>query len=158
MREAEIYAYSFLAQIARFSLRATARIVSAIPTPTLPCLWQDARGLSRCQNSMVAEGQAPAGLHGSVPKCRLADVKRSAAGRARLFSARNLVRKPVPTFRDHALMPLEGNQRAHRHVHLAQFLGAAEFGQIDDETGGQHFGAEKLRKMDVPVRTLISFE
>ena len=35
-------------------------------------------------------------------------------------------------------MPLEGDQRAHRHVELAQLVGAAEIRQIDDEAGGEH--------------------
>ena len=43
---------------------------------------------------------------------------------------------------DARLMSLERNQRAHRHVELAQLLGAAELGQIDDETGRQHVGAK----------------
>ena len=45
-------------------------------------------------------------------------------------------------FKANASMPLETHQRAHRHVELAQFLGAAEFRQVNDETGGEHFGAE----------------
>ena len=39
------------------------------------------------------------------------------------------------------LMPLERNQRAHRHVELAQLVGAAEVRQVDDEAGGEHIGA-----------------
>ena len=44
-------------------------------------------------------------------------------------------------------MPLEPDQRAHRHVELAQLIGAAELGQIDDEAGGQHFGADLAQEL-----------
>ncbi len=40
------------------------------------------------------------------------------------------------------LVPFEGNERAHRHVELAQPGGAAEVGQIDDEAGGEHLRAQ----------------
>ena len=68
-------------------------------------------------------------------------------------------------------MPLEAYERAHRHAELSDLVGAAELRQVDDEAGGEHLGAHpaqqldgalggaaKLRKLDVPVRTLISFE
>lgn len=38
-------------------------------------------------------------------------------------------------------VPLEGDQRADGDVHLAQLVGAAELGQINDKAGGQHVGA-----------------
>src|SRR6516165_460145 len=44
------------------------------------------------------------------------------------------------------LVPLETYQRAHRHAELPDLVGAAEVGQIDDETGGQHFGADALEE------------
>src|SRR5262245_31986464 len=47
-----------------------------------------------------------------------------------------------------ASMPLEGNERAHRQVELAQFVGAAELGQIDDEAGGEHLRAHLAQQLD----------
>ena len=41
-------------------------------------------------------------------------------------------------------MPFEGDERAHRHVELAQLVGAAEIGQGDDEAGGKHVSAQVL--------------
>jgi len=40
------------------------------------------------------------------------------------------------------LMPVELHQRAYRHVHAAQLLGAAEIRQIDDKTGGADLCAD----------------
>ena len=51
-----------------------------------------------------------------------------------------------------ASMPLERDQRAHRHVELAQLVGAAEVGQIDDEAGGEHLGAELAQKLHRALR------
>jgi hypothetical protein len=39
-------------------------------------------------------------------------------------------------------MPSKRNQRPHWHAELAQALGAAEVRQVDDEAGGEYFGAE----------------
>ena len=50
--------------------------------------------------------------------------------------------------RDARLMPLERDQRAHRHVELAQLVGAAELRQVDDEAGGEHVGAELAQQLD----------
>ena len=44
-------------------------------------------------------------------------------------------------------MPLEGDQRAHRHVELAQLVGAAELRQVDDEAGGEHLGADLAQQL-----------
>ena len=44
-------------------------------------------------------------------------------------------------------MPLEADQRAHRHVELAQLVGAAELRQVDDETGGEHLGADLAQQL-----------
>ena len=68
-------------------------------------------------------------------------------------------------------MPLECHQRAHRHVHRAQLGGTAEgacklMRQIGAEVMAACFiidlpdlgGAAKLRAMNVPVRTLMTFE
>src|SRR5262249_49089890 len=38
-------------------------------------------------------------------------------------------------------MPLERNERAHRHLELAQLVGAAELREIDDEAGREHLRA-----------------
>ena len=53
------------------------------------------------------------------------------------------------------LMPLERHQRAHRHVQRREFFRAAEVGQVDDEAGGDHVGAElaqELRPRRPPCR------
>ena len=60
-----------------------------------------------------------------------------------------------------ALMPLEADQRAHRHAELPDFCGAAEVRQIDDEAGRQHFGAHLLQELEAasavpPVATRSS--
>src|SRR5205814_6607154 len=39
-------------------------------------------------------------------------------------------------------MPFERHQRPYRNVHRAQFVGAAEIGQVDDEAGSDHVGAD----------------
>jgi len=39
-------------------------------------------------------------------------------------------------------VPFERDQRAHRNVELAQLVGAAEVGQVANEAGGEHVGAE----------------
>src|SRR5215471_5166972 len=49
-------------------------------------------------------------------------------------------------------MSLEPDQRAHRHVELAQLVGAAEIGKIDDETGGEHLRAELAQQLDRALR------
>lgn len=41
-----------------------------------------------------------------------------------------------------ALMPLERDERADRHVECPQFRRTAQVGQVDDEAGGEHVGAE----------------
>src|SRR6185312_10401371 len=46
-----------------------------------------------------------------------------------------------------ASMPLEAHQRAHRHAELADLVGAAEVRQVDDEAGGQDFGADALEQL-----------
>jgi len=43
--------------------------------------------------------------------------------------------------RHRALMPLEGDQRAHRYAEFFDFLCAAEIRQVDDKAGGKHIGA-----------------
>ena len=43
-------------------------------------------------------------------------------------------------------MPLERDQRAHRHVELPQLVRAAEFRQVDDEAGGEHVRAHLPHK------------
>jgi hypothetical protein len=53
-------------------------------------------------------------------------------------------------------MPLERHQGPHRHVHRAQLLGAAEFGQVDDEAGGQHFGAKLTQEFHRRFRRAAS--
>jgi len=45
-------------------------------------------------------------------------------------------------------MPLERDEGTHRHVELAQLVGAAEVGQVDDETGGEHLRAELAQELD----------
>ena len=45
-------------------------------------------------------------------------------------------------------MPLERHQRAHGHIHRAQFVRAAEIRQVDDETGGDHIGADLAQELD----------
>ena len=49
-------------------------------------------------------------------------------------------------------MPVERHQRAHRHVHRAQFGGAAEIRQVDDETGRDHIGADLAQQFDRAFR------
>jgi hypothetical protein len=44
--------------------------------------------------------------------------------------------------RAHGQMPLEADQRAHRHAELPDLFGAAQTRQIDDEAGRQHIGAD----------------
>jgi hypothetical protein len=39
-------------------------------------------------------------------------------------------------------VPLELDQRAHRHVHGAQLGRTAKIRQVDDEAGGDHIGAD----------------
>src|SRR4051794_39601454 len=51
-----------------------------------------------------------------------------------------------------ASMPLECHQRANRHVHRAQFGGAAEIRQIDDEAGCNHVGADLAQQFYRPLR------
>jgi cation diffusion facilitator CzcD-associated flavoprotein CzcO len=46
-----------------------------------------------------------------------------------------------------ALMSFESDQGAHRHAELADLLGAAEIGEIDDEAGGQNVGADLLEQL-----------
>ena len=43
-------------------------------------------------------------------------------------------------------MPLETHQRAHGPAKIADFLGAAEFRQVDHETGGDHVRADLLQQ------------
>ena len=45
-------------------------------------------------------------------------------------------------------MPFEADERAHRHVELAQPSGAAEVGQVDDEAGGEHLRAQLAQQLD----------
>ena len=56
-------------------------------------------------------------------------------------SARGARRQELPS------MPFESDQRTHRHAELADFLGAAEIRQVDDEAGGDHIGAELLEEL-----------
>src|SRR5215813_15081046 len=49
-------------------------------------------------------------------------------------------------------MALEGNERAHRDVELADLVGPAELRQVDDEAGRQHLGAELAQQPDGPLR------
>src|SRR5262249_41453559 len=46
------------------------------------------------------------------------------------------------------LVPFEADERAHRHVELAQPGGAAEVGQVDDEAGGEHLRAQLAQQLD----------
>jgi hypothetical protein len=46
------------------------------------------------------------------------------------------------------LMPCERNERAHRHVELAQLGGAPKVRQIDDEAAGEHLRAELAQELD----------
>ncbi len=57
-----------------------------------------------------------------------------------------------PPVRDRKSMPLERNQRAHRHVELAQLVGPAEVGQIDDEAGGEYLCTQLAQQLDRPFR------
>ena len=41
-----------------------------------------------------------------------------------------------------ASVPLEADQGTHRHVELAQLVGATEIGKVDHETGGHHLGTD----------------
>src|SRR5258707_9778418 len=50
-------------------------------------------------------------------------------------------------------MPLERDQGAHRHVELAQLLGAAELGKVDDETGGEDVGSHLAQELDRAFRS-----
>src|SRR5271169_3623386 len=61
-------------------------------------------------------------------------------------SNKKLERDADRTITRPALMPLEAYQRAHRHAELADLIGAAELGQIDDEAGGQDLGADALEE------------
>src|SRR5689334_6321382 len=54
---------------------------------------------------------------------------------------------PILRARDSSV-PLEADQRAHRHVELAQLVGAAELRQVDDEAGGKHLRAELTQQLD----------
>ena len=49
-------------------------------------------------------------------------------------------------------MSLECNQGANRHVELAQLLGTAKVGQVDDEAGCQHLSAQFAQELDRPLR------
>src|SRR6516225_2827073 len=49
-------------------------------------------------------------------------------------------------------MAFEAHQRAHRHAELSDLFGAAQFRQIDDETGGQNLGADLLEKLHRRLR------
>src|SRR5215472_7391981 len=49
-------------------------------------------------------------------------------------------------------MSLESNERADRHVELAQSVGTAEIRQIDDETGGKDLGAQLAQELHRPFR------
>lgn len=55
-------------------------------------------------------------------------------------SRRGQANRPSATAR--YLMAFETDQRAHRHAEFSDLVGAAEFRQIDDETGGQDLGAD----------------
>ena len=46
----------------------------------------------------------------------------------------------------------ERDQRAHRHVERLQLGGAAEFGQVDDEHGGDDVGAGAAQQLDCALR------
>src|SRR5262249_59680737 len=48
----------------------------------------------------------------------------------------------------HALAPFEADERAHRHVELAQLGRAAEVGQVDDEASGEHLRAQLAQQLD----------
>ena len=61
----------------------------------------------------------------------------------------------MANLRVHALMPLEAHQRAHRHAELPDLLGPAEIGQVDDETGGQHIGADLRPKSQLGNFSII---
>jgi len=50
-------------------------------------------------------------------------------------------------------MTLEADQRAHRHLELAQLVGAAEIGEIDDEAGGEHLRTELAQELDRAFRS-----
>src|SRR5262249_61894534 len=52
-----------------------------------------------------------------------------------------------PAYACRALVPFEADERAHRHVELAQLGGAAEVGQIDDEAGGEHLRAQLAQQL-----------
>ena len=49
-------------------------------------------------------------------------------------------------------MSRERQQRAHRYVQRAQFVGAAEIGQIDDEAGRDDVGADLAQQLDRALR------
>ena len=68
-------------------------------------------------------------------------------------------------------MPLERDERAYRHVELAQLVGTAEGAvKLLKQQGADVLaacfiidlpelgGADKIRKLGVPVRTLIAFD
>src|SRR6516165_254986 len=57
-----------------------------------------------------------------------------------------------PAYACTALVPFEADERAHRHVELAQLGGAAEVGQIDDEAGGEHLRAQLAQELDRALR------
>ena len=44
-------------------------------------------------------------------------------------------------------MTLEAHQRADRHAELSDLLRAAQFGQVDDEAGGQDLGADLFEEL-----------
>jgi hypothetical protein len=52
-------------------------------------------------------------------------------------------------------MPFEGNQRSDRNVEVPKLLGAAEFGQVDDETGRDDLGAHLAQKFHRAFRRRI---
>ena len=87
----------------------------------------------------------------------------AAADRARRLSIAGQRARPVGTAPEIATLaspgwlaaprnapsvPLERDQRAHRHVELAQLVGAAELRQVDDEAGGEHLGAQLAQQLD----------
>jgi hypothetical protein len=53
-------------------------------------------------------------------------------------------------FARESLMPCEGDERAYRHVEVAQLGGAAEVRQIDDEAAGENLRAELAQELTAP--------